>query len=266
MEEPGLDNSCPQSCDEDKPFSLSLSVDMPIYAEKTRQFLDKVYRNALKLNCEPAVFNFYIDKYRNFLSLKAKHPDKEILPSLEIEWVWYCHVIRPKFYHAYCKVNFGKIIDHTIDDWIKGDQHPETLNFTAELYEQVFHEPYLYHELPVLKSTEIKYLETADIYNDWTWYDRILTYEGYPGQNDGTGSEFMTTAHEGYLNFLKSVSMKGFQFGPPINIDLFWHTHQLFPLLYLQDCDTMFGKTIYHTPLGTVARWTEFTSNLTEGE
>jgi len=84
-----------------------------------------------------------------------------------------CHVLRPKLYHQFCDLNFKQIIDHSIDDWQKGVEDPTLLTHTAELFMQEYNEQFLFEEIPKLSSTEIKYLETADIYNDWSWYEKI---------------------------------------------------------------------------------------------
>jgi len=112
----------------------------------------------------------------------------------------------------------------------------------------------------------IKYLETSDIFNDWTWYDRILEFEGYPKEKNGLDSMFMAQGLQGYLEFLHSVKNRGFLQGPPVNIDLFWHSHQLFPKQYELDCLEMFGDILYHMPIGTVARWVNFASLINKEE
>jgi len=109
----------------------------------------------------------------------------------------------------------------------------------------------------LIDSKEIKYLETADVYNDWNWYEHIMHLEDYPSP------AFMAQGQLGYHQFLRSVWDDGFRLGPPINIDLWWHAHQIFPQRYVDDCMAMFGEVIYHTPLGTVGRWQEFPSHLT---
>jgi len=148
---------------------------------------------------------------------------------LEIEWIWYCHIIRPKYYHRYCEHTFGYLLDHSIDDWFSGYQDPNLLLKTARCYEKEYSLIYIESQPPNLEKTKIDYLEIADIFNDWTWYDRIILCENYPKKEEnGIESEFMAEGLQGYIEFLKSVKRKGFVQGPPVNIDLFWHSHQLF--------------------------------------
>lgn len=85
------------------------------------------------------------------MQLKAKNPDQRLIPSLEVEIVWYSrglfgpranfpgHVLRPKFYEAFCLQKFGEIITHDFADWLEGHENPAALQETAELYEQVHH-------------------------------------------------------------------------------------------------------------------------------
>jgi len=227
-------------------------------AKKLLKFLEYIDTQKEKLNGEPSCYNSYIETYRQFLRLKAKYPDVRLIPSDEVEWVWYCHIVRPKFYIAYCEKNFQKLILHEIDDWFAGHEDPTLLDATATLYEKEYGQKYLFTSLPILPSKEIKYLETADVYNDWNWYSVIIKCPNYPFDL------FLDEGHQGYQNYLQSVHSSGFRMGPPINIDLWWHTHQIFPQIYVKDCMEMFGEVIFHTPLGTVGQWQEFQSHLTE--
>lgn len=94
--------------------------------------------------------------------------------------------MRPRLYEAFCYDNFAAIIPHDLDDWFLGHENPEGLKETSVLYEKVhvnqflasnflkeYGEQYIYEGIPVLISKDIMYLETADIYNDWTWWDRL---------------------------------------------------------------------------------------------
>lgn len=102
------------------------------------------------------------------------------------------HILRPKFYEAYCNKRFGKIIPHDLEDWLAGHEDPALLHETAELFEKVkspmdfendfvkeYGIPYLFETIPTLENKEIKYLETADIYNDWNWLGalRVITLQ-----------------------------------------------------------------------------------------
>jgi len=246
----------------DGEFHLVVSVALREYTSKVKAFLAHIATNKDRLNGEPAHYNSFIEKYHLFIDLKVKYPDRLLIPTTEIEWVWYTHLLRPKFYLAFCERKYGgKIVPHSLDDFLLGLERPELLQETAVLFESEYHEPFFFPaSLPVLSSKEekeIKFLETADLYNDWSWWDTLQSQLGY-----GT-KEFEDKSEKGYYDYLLSVYETGTRLGPPIHIDLFWHTHIIHPQLYHDDCMKMFGEVIFHTPLGTVGKWNEFPSHLT---
>jgi len=240
-----------------QPFVRHVRVPHEETVMKVLDFLAYCSSQKERLNGEPSIFNAYIDHYLRFLQLKVKYPDIRLIPTLEVEWVWYSHILRPRFYEAYCNTKYGFIIPHLLEDWILGHKDPNALLETADLFKQEFGEEYIFESIPLFDTKEIKYLETADIYNDWNWYEKIKTLDKFPSE------EFLEEGKQGYHKFLLSIMEEGFRYGPPINIDLWWHSHQCFPQQYIDDCMEMYGEVIYHTPLGTVGRWQDFKSYLT---
>eukprot|EP01127_Copromyxa_protea_P002359 TRINITY_DN1223_c0_g1_i5.p1 TRINITY_DN1223_c0_g1~~TRINITY_DN1223_c0_g1_i5.p1 ORF type:complete len:245 (+),score=33.78 TRINITY_DN1223_c0_g1_i5:336-1070(+) len=205
----------------DTPFELQISVNLIHSAQQILRILEHATTQADRLNDDPSSFNFYIDTYLKFLKLKAQHPELRLIPSLEVEWVWFSHVLRPKYYEAYCMNTFGKYILHDFNDFFLGHEDPSALKETAELYEKTFGEPYLFDEIPHLENKEIKYVETADVFNDWNWLNCLKSCKNYPQP------EFFQEGEKGYYHFLRSVHESGFTTGPPVNIDLWWHAHQV---------------------------------------
>jgi hypothetical protein len=65
----------------------------------------------VRLNGEPAHYNAFIEKYHKFMDLKHKHPGRRLIPSIELEWVWYTHLLRPKFYLAWCDKKYAMQCD-----------------------------------------------------------------------------------------------------------------------------------------------------------
>ncbi|KAK6362290.1 hypothetical protein TWF730_005986 [Orbilia blumenaviensis] len=54
-------------------------------------------------------------KYERFMKLKAKYPDKPLLPTIAIELIWRTHLLYPAYYHHWCLQNLSCQIDHTFD-------------------------------------------------------------------------------------------------------------------------------------------------------
>eukprot|EP01130_Rhizamoeba_saxonica_P007690 TRINITY_DN3118_c0_g1_i4.p1 TRINITY_DN3118_c0_g1~~TRINITY_DN3118_c0_g1_i4.p1 ORF type:complete len:179 (+),score=23.04 TRINITY_DN3118_c0_g1_i4:119-655(+) len=174
----------------------------------------------------------------------------QIVPPLEIEWVWFTHVIRPAKYHAYCNQRFGFIIDHNIDNFFKGLENKNLLDQTLQLYRDEYKEELI--DGGIFEPDEIKYLETCDLYQDKEWYPKLANLPVY--QNP----EFLKESYQGYIQFMENIKLEGFKHGPIITIDLYWHSHQQRPLLYISDCMHNFNEIIYHMPIGSVGNWIDF--------
>jgi hypothetical protein len=143
---PNTENRKPAKYGE--PFTLTVSVNLKDSVFKILKLLEHSVTQAERLNGDPSSFNFYIDTYLDFITMKAAHPEIRFVPSLEVEWVWFStqyrtsnlqqgHVLRPKFYEAYCMKNFGRLIPHDLDDWILGHEDPSALKETAGFFEEV---------------------------------------------------------------------------------------------------------------------------------
>lgn len=129
-------------------FRLTITVDLETQVTKILNFLEACEEKKEWLHGKPASYNFFIETYLRFIKLKAKYPNRRLIPSLEVEWVWFCmsfgdwrlivgHVLRPRLYEAFCFKCFETLIPHSLDDWILGTQEPSLLRETASLYEKV---------------------------------------------------------------------------------------------------------------------------------
>ncbi|KAK6349471.1 hypothetical protein TWF696_005755 [Orbilia brochopaga] len=84
-------------------------------------------------------------KYERFMKLKAKHPTKDLLPTIAIELVWRTHLLYPAYYHRWCLQNLNCWVDHAFDkdenrslDTIK-----RRYDETAELWWKEYNEEYV---------------------------------------------------------------------------------------------------------------------------
>ncbi|KAK6506687.1 hypothetical protein TWF481_005146 [Arthrobotrys musiformis] len=73
-------------------------------------------------------------KYERFMRLKAKYPEKDLLPTIAIELVWRTHLLYPAYYNRWCLEIFSCQIDHPFD-------RPEeySLELLTERYETTTH-------------------------------------------------------------------------------------------------------------------------------
>ena len=82
--------------------------------------------------------------------------------------------------------------------------------------------------------------------------------------------EYLAEQLQGYLSWLFVCSQINDEYGDschtsvdchiPLQIDLFWHVHMLFPRLYEVECRSMTGYWLVHTP------WPETPENDKEPE
>jgi len=86
------------------------------------------------------------ERYRRFLALCIKHPDKPIAPSKDIDMMWHLHMLSPRAYHNDCQQMFGDILDHDGGFGADPAELPvleQIFAETAALYREEFGEEYV---------------------------------------------------------------------------------------------------------------------------
>ncbi|KAF3116385.1 hypothetical protein TWF706_004028 [Orbilia oligospora] len=73
-------------------------------------------------------------KYEQFMKLKAKYPDKPLLPTIAIELVWRTHLLYPAYYNRWCLEILNCQVDHSFD---KPEEY--SLELLTERYEATTH-------------------------------------------------------------------------------------------------------------------------------
>ncbi|KAK6534960.1 hypothetical protein TWF281_006260 [Arthrobotrys megalospora] len=73
-------------------------------------------------------------KYERFMKLKAKYPDKALLPTIAIELVWRTHLLYSAYYNHWCLQNLNCQIDHSFDK-----PQDYSLELLTERYETTTH-------------------------------------------------------------------------------------------------------------------------------
>jgi hypothetical protein len=85
-------------------------------------------------------------RYRRFLALCIKHPDRPIAPSKDIDMMWHLHMLNPRAYYEDCQQMFGDILDHDGGFGADPAELPileQTFAETAALYREEFGEEYV---------------------------------------------------------------------------------------------------------------------------
>lgn len=81
-------------------------------------------------------------KYKRFLILNIKYPDKAIVPDKEIDTFWHAHILDTRKYHADCDAIFGGYFHHYPYFGLKGKEDKMQLDKafaeTQELWKKEF--------------------------------------------------------------------------------------------------------------------------------
>lgn len=84
-------------------------------------------------------------RYRRFLLLAAKYPDRVIVPARDIDEVWHLHMLSPVAYYEDCMRIAGQLLDHDggfgrLDE--EKAEWEQLFSDSASLWEKEFGEPY----------------------------------------------------------------------------------------------------------------------------
>ncbi|WP_139492743.1 glycine-rich domain-containing protein [Brevibacillus dissolubilis] len=89
------------------------------------------------------------ERYRKFLALCKKYPQRAIAPARDIDEMWHLHMLHPRAYYQDCMEFFGDILDH--DGGFGGDSEEqfeelvdcfdETTNLWAEEFGEDYSNP-----------------------------------------------------------------------------------------------------------------------------
>ena len=176
--------------------------------------------------------------------------DLEYLPLFDVHWIWHVHMLSPSHYTRDCKKNFGRIFnhelfsledmmekcDHTKQVWEKAyPGHPFHLPSTPEEIIKIYSD--LLHSCA---STSLRYDIRAASHRQRSFFYNV-SLPHYWNQ------DFLSQALQRYEKFLYLKKKRGSLFLVPCyDIDLIWHTHQVHPLIYTDDCLEILGHLLPH--------------------
>ncbi|VDM59654.1 unnamed protein product [Angiostrongylus costaricensis] len=76
-------------------MTAGISVDLVVAAQREANFLRMIDRKA-PLLYEPDVVNQAIRRYETcWLPMQAAHPDMNVIPPLDVHWIWHTHMLSP---------------------------------------------------------------------------------------------------------------------------------------------------------------------------
>ncbi|RMZ98900.1 glycine-rich domain-containing 2-like [Brachionus plicatilis] len=159
---------------------------------------------------------------------------------MDVAWIWHCHMLSPIHYR---EETFGTIFPHSCQSL--NDMHFKQVQ-TVSLWEN---ETGLSFDNNKPNSVDASYENfksefSCDLFESSKRQKNFNYQVSLPHFHS---ENFLTTALESYrkLLYLNKLYPKRF-FVPCYAIAIIWHSHQLFPIEYNQDCCEMFGRIFPH--------------------
>jgi len=191
----------------------------------------------------------------------ASSPDMELIPPIDVAWLWHCHRLAPYDYGRYVRTKLkiaprylesnppfalqcpeGAVIGH--------DNNNDVARHTRDLWSDTYaDEPFFLQEQANEQPDDINYgmVQGFDLVGSC---ERQATFLWQVTQERFGDEEFLEDGVEAYYKFLKLRSTEAGKkqiIVPTYQIDLMWHTHMLSSLAgYDDDCKKITGRTLHH--------------------
>jgi hypothetical protein len=221
--------------------SITFSVNLLHKVSTELDFLKKV--DEKQIYYEPDVIECAVYRYEKLwlpMLLARGEEGWKLKPPLDVHWVWHVHMLSPKEYASDCMKLFKTVFGHglgskkTSAEKLWEDTYPdEPFEITREQVE----------DRSVLWSahhSELRYniLEAAQRQKVFYYQVSLPHYRN---------AQFLQEAMLRYKKYLALKSLNKDTFLVPCyDIDLIWHTHQVHPLEYAEDCQVILGFTLPH--------------------
>ncbi|XP_074302590.1 glycine-rich domain-containing protein 2-like [Silene latifolia] len=237
--------------------NISVSIDLVEAAKTHLKFLDALeHRNRFLF--EDHALQRAVYRYNAFwLPLLAKHEENPVseealIVPLDCELIWHCHRLNPVRYKFDCEKLFGRILtNHKVMSSIQATSKSTSEDIWSKLYPE---EPY---ELDLERPFSEESLQKSSQTQKFTNYDLIaavkrqigFTYQACrPHMADELFLKEASARYKGFLHIIRTNKKIGLQsFGvPTYDVDLMWHTHQLYPDSYCKDMKELIGGVLPH--------------------
>jgi hypothetical protein len=198
-----------------------------------------------------------IERYlKRWLPLVARVGGGELIPPLDIAWVWHLHRLAPRRYAAHCTDRFGRVLDPGAAAFQAQSAVSESDSETQRLWQEHFGDEPFFQRLSEDESSPAGWGPRDPLSNQTTLcaelkeacesvrsahgfdYDvetcsarqrTFLWQISQPAFSEGC-SDFSIAATARYLQFLGLMKKHGYDqhfFVPSYDIDFAWHTHML---------------------------------------
>lgn len=186
---------------------------------------------------------YAVYRYEAFwLPFLAENGDLDIVPPLDVLFVWHSHMLSPTAYASDCERLFGRILPSRVRS-----RTPQTIKLSEQLWAKKFSRTMPYyldyktnvHVIPPYTS-KIRYALSQAVERQADFYYNIsLGHYKDP--------VFLDEAIKRYKKFifLKRLNPQLYVV-PMYDIDIVWHTHQLFPDTYRRDMMANLQHVLHH--------------------
>jgi len=270
--------------------TISFGVELQDVASELLKFL-RLLNDDVRFEKKELVLEA-MRRYDMFMKLKVKYPQTYLVPTVDIEMIWQCHLLRPLIYKGDCLKIYGTFIDHALlANHTQQSFLERGLIDTAKIWMNEYKEDYCTLPDPNeviprfccppfsgLQSIMPKSLywnrTTVDLekYKNSRWINPFqLTPENVIADrkwlayyDQFIGEEFVymekrviTRALKAYERFLYMAAKyppgSGELVHPTYVIDVIWHSHMINPRIYQEDSLKYVGYIMDHDPWPEVA-------------
>ena len=186
-------------------------------------------------------------RYEKFwMPLAANYTGKdEIVPPLDVHWVWHTHMLAPQYYRRDCMNMVGKIVPHKL---LSSKEYSVAKSGTEKIWNQQCYEQYHVDiDNPINEGDAGAMGRTVISYDIVDAVSRQKEFNYQVSLPHFRDKKFIENGILRYkmLLFLKKLYPEEFVV-PCYDSDLAWHSHQVHPEQYYQDTTRILGKMFNH--------------------
>ena len=227
-----------------QPKSQTVNRDVALSVELVRSvplYLDFLERHTLKAELENEhTLSWIVNRYENFwLPLLNDWKISDLEPPDDVRWVWHLHLLMPRHYIKFCRDRFGRVLPHKLRA-----SHSDELS-AMDRTRAIWRDRYAQESYDLdLKNRGVapKRSSLTDVLQTSSRERLFLHQVSIPHYKD---EKFLHKALQRYKKFLLLHDIRlSFSINPPMDIQLMWRTHLMYPEKYLNDVSQLLGRVL----------------------
>ena len=225
----------------DDPTQIIISVDLKQAAIEHLAYLKECYEHPEYSQKQAREYAIY--RYETFwLPFLAENLDLDIVAPLDVHLVWHSHMLAPIAYASDCERLFGRILPCNTRS-----RALQIVKFSEQLWTKKYARNMPYDldyttnvPVPPPYTTKIKYALSQAVERQAEFYYNVaLGHHKDP--------EFLDQVLKRYKKFIFLKRLNpSMCIVPMYDIDVLWHTHQLFPEAYRRDMMANLQQVLHH--------------------